>query len=178
MRQAVIANKKSHQAHQKETTIFDRRLSFLFVLFTFLFSFFSLPSNCRFQRKDKSEKRREKVAFLPLLEKHYILLEFEFIRKTAENIFFVAHRQKNHFTRSGFSVIFALRDPRKTVFCSAGSASDMPLRCVIFASQVILRANIISLKPQGFNITLFLKYLAIGEGFLKQNITPSKTEYH
>ena len=39
-------------------------------------------------------------------------------------------------------------------------------------------ANRISLKPQGFNITLFLKYLAIGEGFLKQNITPSKTEYH
>jgi len=28
-------------------------------------------------------------AFLPLVEKHYILLGFEFIRKTAENIFFV-----------------------------------------------------------------------------------------
>jgi len=40
------------------------RLSFLFVLFTFLFSFFSLLSNCRFRRKDKSEKRREKVALL------------------------------------------------------------------------------------------------------------------
>ena len=40
-------------AYQKETTIFGRRLSFLFVLFTFLFSFFSLLSNCRFQRKDK-----------------------------------------------------------------------------------------------------------------------------
>ena len=44
----------------KETTIFGRRLSFLFVLFTFLFSFFSLLSNCRFRRKDKREKRREK----------------------------------------------------------------------------------------------------------------------
>ena len=43
----------------KETTIFGRRLSFLFVLFTFLFSFFSLLSNCRFRRKDKREKRRE-----------------------------------------------------------------------------------------------------------------------
>ena len=30
---------------QKETTIFDRRLSFLFVLFTFLFSFFSFRVN-------------------------------------------------------------------------------------------------------------------------------------
>ena len=48
----------------KETTIFGRRLSFLFVLFTFLFSFFSLLSNCRFRRKDKREKRREKVALL------------------------------------------------------------------------------------------------------------------
>ena len=40
------------------------RLSFLFVLFTFIFSLFSLLLNCRFQRKDKSEKRREKVALL------------------------------------------------------------------------------------------------------------------
>ena len=37
---------------------------FFFVLFTFLFSFFSLLLNCRFQRKDKREKRREKVALL------------------------------------------------------------------------------------------------------------------
>ena len=35
---------ESPQARQKETTIFERRLSFLFVLCTFL-------SNCRFQRK-------------------------------------------------------------------------------------------------------------------------------
>ena len=49
---------------QKETTIFGRRLSFLFVLFTFLFSFFSLLSNCRFQRKDKREEIKEKVALL------------------------------------------------------------------------------------------------------------------
>jgi len=49
---------------QKETTIFDRRLSFLFVLSSFLFSFFSLLSNCRFQRKDNREERKEKVALL------------------------------------------------------------------------------------------------------------------
>ena len=49
---------------QKETTIFERRLSFLFGLFTLSFSLFSLLSNCRFQRKDKREKRREKVALL------------------------------------------------------------------------------------------------------------------
>ena len=58
------SEQKVPSAHQKETTIFDRRLSFLFVLFTFLFSFFTLLSNCRFQRKDKREKRREKVALL------------------------------------------------------------------------------------------------------------------
>ena len=50
--------------HQKETTIFDRRLSFLFVLFTFLFLFFSLLLNYRFQRKEKRVKRKEKVALL------------------------------------------------------------------------------------------------------------------
>ena len=55
---------ESHTLRQKETTIFDRRLSFLFVLFTFLFSFFSLPSNCRFRIKDKREEIKEKVALL------------------------------------------------------------------------------------------------------------------
>ena len=62
---------------QKETTIFDRRLSFLFVLFTFLFSFFSLPSNCRFQIKDKKEEIKEKVALLRkaliLITNYYII---------------------------------------------------------------------------------------------------------
>ncbi|MBQ3003088.1 MAG: hypothetical protein IJD82_05100 [Clostridia bacterium] len=48
---------------RKETTIFDRRLSFLFVLLAFLFSFFSLLSNFCFQRKDKREEIKEKVAF-------------------------------------------------------------------------------------------------------------------
>ena len=55
---------ESPQARQKETTIFERRLSFLFVLCTFLSSLFPLLSNCRFQRKDKREKRREKVVLL------------------------------------------------------------------------------------------------------------------
>ena len=61
---SVTRGFESRRPSQKETTIFDRRLSFLFVLFTFLFSFFSLLTNCRFQRKDKREKRREKVALL------------------------------------------------------------------------------------------------------------------
>ena len=61
---AISCGFKSRHLHQKETTIFDRRLSFLFVLFTFLFSFFSLLSNCRFQRKDKREEIKEKVALL------------------------------------------------------------------------------------------------------------------
>ena len=61
---AIACRFKSCHPHQKETTIFDRRLSFLFVLFTFLFSFFSLLSNCRFQRKDKREEIKEKVALL------------------------------------------------------------------------------------------------------------------
>jgi len=39
-------------------------LSFLFVLFTFLFSFFFFLSDCRFQRKDKGEKIKEEVALL------------------------------------------------------------------------------------------------------------------
>ena len=64
----------------------------------------------------------------------HFLKEFEVIRKTSENIFFVAHRQK--------LVVFSYI--RLT-------ASYMHLRCVIFASQVIclraLGANIISLKP-------------------------------
>ena len=33
---------ESHQAYQKETTIFDRKLSFLFVLLSFHFSLFTL----------------------------------------------------------------------------------------------------------------------------------------
>ena len=39
---------------------------------------------------------------------------------------------------------------------------------ICFAS---LWANRISLKPQGFNITFFRKYLATGEVFSKENIT-------
>ena len=50
--------------HKKKRQFSFGRLSFLFVLFTFIFSLFSLLLNCRFQRKDKSEKRREKVALL------------------------------------------------------------------------------------------------------------------
>ena len=49
---------------KKKRQFFERRLSFLFGLFTLSFSLFSLLSNCRFQRKDKREKRREKVALL------------------------------------------------------------------------------------------------------------------
>lgn len=49
---------------KKETTIFGRELSFLFVLFTLHTSLFFLLSNCRFRIKDKSEKRREMVALL------------------------------------------------------------------------------------------------------------------
>ena len=41
---------------------------------------------------------------------------------------------------------------------------------MLFASRV-LEANKISLKPQGFNITFFWKYLATGEVFSKENIT-------
>ena len=35
-----------------------------FVLLTFLFSIFSLLSNCRFRRKDKREEKKGKVALL------------------------------------------------------------------------------------------------------------------
>ncbi len=52
---------------QKETTIFDRRLSFLFGLFTFLFSFFSLLSNCRFQRKGSFASQHEGCGFIRIL---------------------------------------------------------------------------------------------------------------
>ena len=55
---------ESHYSPQKETTIFDRRLSFLFALFTFHSSLFTFLSNCRFQLKDKREKRKEKDALL------------------------------------------------------------------------------------------------------------------
>ena len=88
------------QPPQKETTIFERRLSFLFVLFTFLFSFFSLPSNCRFRIKDKREKRREKVALLRKALNYIIIcgmtlvdyvsvnLDKFRIRENGKNIFF------------------------------------------------------------------------------------------
>ena len=36
-----LLNKSLDFATEKETTIFERELSFLFVLFTFIFSFFS-----------------------------------------------------------------------------------------------------------------------------------------
>jgi len=61
-------------------------------------------------------------------------------------------------------------------------ASSIRLRRVLLLRSVIrltpsdicfasLWANRISLKPQGFNITFFWKYLATGEVFSKENIT-------
>ena len=61
-------------------------------------------------------------------------------------------------------------------------ASSICLRRVLLLRSVIrltpsdicfasLWANRISLKPQGFNITFFWKYLATGEVFSKENIT-------
>ena len=44
-----------------------------FVLITFLFSFFSILLNCRFQRKDKREEIKEKVALL-LKALNYIII--------------------------------------------------------------------------------------------------------
>ena len=49
---------------KKKRQFSARRLSFLFVLLTFLFSFCSLLLNCHFRIKDKREKIKEKVALL------------------------------------------------------------------------------------------------------------------
>ena len=49
---------ETHHSDQKETTIFDRRLSFLFgpLLFSLFVLLSSLKETCRFQRKNKREK--------------------------------------------------------------------------------------------------------------------------
>ena len=55
------------------------RVSGFFFLYSSLFSFhsslFSKSPTRLFQRRDKREERKEKVAFLPLVEKHWFLVK-------------------------------------------------------------------------------------------------------
>jgi len=79
----------------QKTTIFDRRLSFLLFHFSLksLVVFWQVISNSEWWKGAD-------VAFLPLVEKHYILLEFESLLQTSKNNFFVAFiQQKTHLRR-------------------------------------------------------------------------------
>ncbi len=55
---------KSRLPHQKETTIFDKKVVASFCSLHFALFVFSLLSNCRSQIKDKREEIKEKVALL------------------------------------------------------------------------------------------------------------------
>jgi hypothetical protein len=63
-RRACSATVPNPAWRAKKKRQFSREDCRFFVLFTFLFSFFSLLSNCRFQIKDKREEIKEKVALL------------------------------------------------------------------------------------------------------------------
>ncbi|MBR3849607.1 MAG: hypothetical protein IKM36_03830, partial [Oscillospiraceae bacterium] len=65
-----------------------------FVLFTFLFSFFSLLSNCRFQRKDKREEIKEKVA----LRRKALNYDFDCLLSLAEEIKRIQKQAKISFS--------------------------------------------------------------------------------